>query len=149
MTRLRLSGSGSVSAFIPSCLRLPLFSPGELSIEDLFSETLLLRESGSGTREILTQYLEHYNYDIRRFSKVLEITNMHTIRVLTEENCGITFLYEAVAEEGLRRGSLIRIPLKDFDITHNILSSGGATVSLPENTRNSSGNFPDSSQWQP
>ena len=106
--------------FIPVASASHSFPPGELSIEDLFSETLLLRESGSGTREILTQYLEHYNYDLRRFSKVLEITNMHTIRVLTEENCGITFLYEAVAEEGLRRGSLIRIPLKDFDITHNI-----------------------------
>ena len=106
--------------FIPVASSSHKFPDRELSIEELFSETLLLREPGSGTREILTQYLEHYNYDIRRFSKVLEITNMHSICVLAEEDCGITFLYEAVAEEALRRGSLIRIPLKDFEISHNI-----------------------------
>lgn len=106
--------------FIPVASASHVFPPGELVLEDLFSETLLLREPGSGTREILAQYLRQYSYDVGRFSKVLEITNMRSICVLAEEDCGITFLYEAVAEEALRRGTLIRIPLKDFDISHNI-----------------------------
>ena len=106
--------------FIPAAATSHKFPDRKLTMEDLFSETLLLREQGSGTREILTQYLEHYNYDVSRFSKILEITNMHSIRVLAEEDCGITFLYEAAAEEALRKGTLKQIPLQDFDISHNI-----------------------------
>lgn len=106
--------------FIPVAAAGHPFPRRELTLEDLFSETLLLREPGSGTREILIQYLKQYSYDAGCFSKILEITNMHTIQVLTEEDCGITFLYEPAARESLDRGTLKQIPLKDFDLFHNI-----------------------------
>lgn len=106
--------------FIPVAAASHRFPDRRLAMEDLFSETLLLREPGSGTREILARYLESCNYDVSHFSKVLEITNMHSIQVLAEEDCGITFLYEAVAEEALQKGTLIRIPLQDFELSHNI-----------------------------
>ena len=54
------------------------------------------------------------------FSAIQEITNMNAIRILTEEDCGITFLYESVVRESLQRGTIRQISLKDFHITHNI-----------------------------
>ena len=44
--------------FIPVAAAGHPFPRRELTLEDLFSETLLLREPGSGTREILIQYLK-------------------------------------------------------------------------------------------
>ena len=90
-------------------------------ISDLFPETLILRESGSGTREILEFYLKDHDCDVDCFSGIQEITNMNAIRILTEEDCGITFLYESVVRDSIRRGAIRQIPLKDFHIVHNIV----------------------------
>ena len=138
-----ISASGNGFRFIPVAAASPPVSDRRLAMEDLFSETLLLREPGSGTREILARYLESCNYDVSHFSKVLEITNMHSIQVLAEEDCGITFLYEAVAEEALQKGTLIRIPLQDFELSHNISFIWRRNSIFAEEYQNFFGNSPD------
>ena len=52
------------------------------------------------------------------FDKVMEVGSLHTIKELTKAGCGITFLYEAAVREELRTGALVRIPLKDFRVSH-------------------------------
>ena len=88
------------------------------SIEDLFGERLLLREEGSGTREVLERYLDSQNLSTADFERTMEAGSLHTIKELTKSGCGITFLYEVAVREELRSGTLIRIPLKDFQVTH-------------------------------
>ena len=107
--------------FIPVCSSRHHFREEPSIISDLFSETLILRESGSGTREILEFYLKDHDCDVDCFSGIQEITNMNAIRILTEEDCGITFLYESVVRDSIRRGAIRQIPLKDFHIVHNIV----------------------------
>ena len=88
-------------------------------IENVFQERLLLREEGSGTREVLERWLETQNLSIRDFERIMEVGSLHTIRELTKAGCGITFLYEAAVREDLENGSLIRIPLQDFQVSHD------------------------------
>ena len=88
------------------------------TIEDLFGERLLLREEGSGTREVLERYLDSQNLSIGDFARTMEAGSLHTIKELAKSGCGITFLYEVAVREELRSGRLIRIPLKDFRVTH-------------------------------
>ena len=59
-------------------------------IEDLFGERILIREDGSGTREVLERYLESCNLSIGNFRQTVEIGSMHTIKELTKLKCGIT-----------------------------------------------------------
>lgn len=106
--------------FIPVCAAGHSFSSPPATVSDLYQETLILREPGSGTREILEMYLRDRNSDIRRFACIQEISNMNAIRILTENDCGITFLYESVVRDALRRGTIRQIRLEDFDVTHNI-----------------------------
>lgn len=87
--------------------------------EDLLEERLLLREPGSGTREILERYLESQNMSIQDFKRTAEISNLHTIKELVKSGCGITFLYETAVREELQRGELQKIKLPDFQITHD------------------------------
>ena len=87
-------------------------------IEKLFQERLLLREEGSGTREVLERYLDSQNLSTADFERTMEAGSLHTIKELTKSGCGITFLYEVAVREELRSGTLIRIPLKDFQVTH-------------------------------
>lgn len=85
-------------------------------IEDLFGERILIREDGSGTREVLERYLESCNLSIGNFRQTVEIGSMHTIKELTKLKCGITFLYETAIWEELESEALVKIPLEDFHI---------------------------------
>lgn len=87
-------------------------------IENLFQERLLLREEGSGTREVLERYLDSQNLSLSDFERTMEAGSLHTIKELTKSGCGITFLYEVAVREELKSGALIKIPLKDFQATH-------------------------------
>lgn len=85
-------------------------------LKDLLSERLIIREEGSGTREILERILKENNLTIKDFSNAIEIGNMNAIKYLVQENMGITFLYEAAVEDELKKGTMQRIPLNDFHI---------------------------------
>ena len=99
-------------------LRESVFSGKAVSVENLFHERLLVREEGSGTREVLERCLDAQNFSIRDFDKVMEVGSLQTIRELTKAGCGITFLYETAVRDELREGTLKRIPLKSFEISH-------------------------------
>ena len=87
-------------------------------IEDLFGERLLLREEGSGTREVLERYLDSQNFSLGDFEKQMEAGSLHTIKELAKAGCGVTFLYKVAVQEELNNGTLVRIPLKDFKLSH-------------------------------
>lgn len=87
-------------------------------IASVLDETLITREDGSGTREILQRYLQEQNYSVSDFAKVTEMNNMQAIKTMVGENCGITFLYRAAVEEELKQGSLQEVELVDFPLKH-------------------------------
>ena len=87
-------------------------------IENLFQERLLLREAGSGTREVLERYLDAKNLSVSDFERVTEAGSLQTIKELTKAGCGITFLYEVAVREELESGMLRKIPLRDFQVSH-------------------------------
>ena len=93
-------------------------STTDVSVENLFHERLLVREEGSGTREVLERCLDAQNFSIHDFDKVMEVGSLQTIRELTKAGCGITFLYETAVQDELKEGTLKRIPLKSFEISH-------------------------------
>ena len=84
------------------------------TIDSLFESCIIVREPGSGTREILERTLNERNSSIADFQRVIEVGSIRAIKSLVSANCGITFLYEAAAAQELREGSLREIPLIDF-----------------------------------
>ncbi len=94
------------------------FSAEPDRIENLFHERLLLREEGSGTREVLERWLDAQNLSIHDFDRVTEAGSLQTIKELTKAGCGITFLYEVAVSSELKSGALKKIPLQDFHISH-------------------------------
>ncbi len=89
------------------------------TISDLIHERLLIRENGSGTRNILEQNLTARGLHISDFIHYTEVENMHTIIGLLKKDCGITFLYRIAVEDELRSGTLKKIPLDDFKMQHD------------------------------
>ncbi len=89
------------------------------TISDLLCERLLVREEGSGTRNILEQSLAARGLRISDFIHYTKVENMHTIIGLLKKDCGISFLYKIAVEDELRAGTLKKIPLDDFQMKHD------------------------------
>lgn len=98
-------------AFIPVCAAGHRFA-GRLScMADLLGECLILREEGSGTREIMENVLGVHNLSAGDFRRRIEIGSMDAIKAMVSEDLGITFLYEVAVRRELKEGVLTRIPL--------------------------------------
>ena len=89
------------------------------SIHDLICERLLVREEGSGTRNILEQSLMAQGLRISDFLHYTQVENMHSIIGLLKKDCGISFLYKVAVEKELETGILKEISLIDFKMQHD------------------------------
>lgn len=105
--------------FIPVCARTHFFGKKPQTILDLTGERLLLREPGSGTRDVLEKQLAVMGMKVENFASIVEIGGMHAILQMLEEDAGISFLYEAAADAMIQSGKLREIPLQDFEIKHD------------------------------
>lgn len=85
----------------------------------MLTERIIIREKGSGTREILERNLEARNLSVEDFRHTVEIGGMNAIKTLVEAGYGITFLYEAAVRNELNNGVLKEIKLKDFNMLHD------------------------------
>lgn len=109
----------SQERYIPVCSKDYTFQKEPEKLTDLLSERIIIRESGSGTREILERNLEYRNLEIEDFSYITEIGGMNAIKSLVESGLGITFLYEAAVKKELEKGILREIKLEDFQVSHD------------------------------
>lgn len=89
-------------------------------LSDLQKETLLVREVGSGNREILQRTLSRQNLSLDDFSCRMELGDMNLLKELLLEGCGIAFLYEAAVKRELQQGLVRQIHLEDFVESHDI-----------------------------
>lgn len=105
--------------YIPVCAAGHRFQQEVRTLPDLLGERLLVREGGSGTREILEKNLAVRNLRLSDFAHLAEVENMHTIVSLLRMDCGIAFLYRAAVAQELHQGTLRQISLEDFQMRHN------------------------------
>ena len=91
---------------------------GPLRLEDLFGQDLILRNPGSGSREVLVRVLEERNFRPSDFRRVIEVSDLNLIKELVKSGCGITFLYRRAAERECTEGALREVPLADFHVEH-------------------------------
>lgn len=89
----------------------------EVELEELLSDTIIVREDGSGTREILERVLNENNRTIHNFRRVIEIGNISAIKQFVKSGCGISFLYESAVKQELKTKELFEIPIKNHKIS--------------------------------
>lgn len=106
-------------SFICVCAKNHTFSKKVNHIEDLLNERILIRETGSGTRDLLDSYLKTYNLSYLDFKNHLEIESISSIISLLKNDCGISFLYRLSVEEELKNGSLKEIKIQNLQLHHD------------------------------
>ncbi|MDD2213022.1 MAG: LysR family transcriptional regulator [Oscillospiraceae bacterium] len=86
-------------------------------LEHLLPETLILREQGSGTRELFTNLLATQGYSTADFPRVVTVNEFSLLTALVAQGCGISFVYEAVAAHDQR---LARFAIQGIQTTHEL-----------------------------
>ncbi len=97
--------------FIGICAPDHPFSGQKVPLSKLFLERLILREPGSGTRNIFERELAELGYTTGAFRELATISSFKIIRELVAAGLGISFLYEAVVKDDAAFGHFFCEPL--------------------------------------
>ncbi len=76
------------------------------SILDVFKAPLILREQGSGSRDIFEKVLAARGYDLSNFGKVYQFESMPVLLELVKNDFGITFAYKQAAKKEIESGEI-------------------------------------------
>jgi len=106
----------SQEKFIGICSADSNLSREKIKMDKLLDFRLILRENGSGTREILEQILYTNNLNPKSFTSTIEIGNLNAIKALVSENKGISFMYQSAAKRCLEANKISVLKIKDFNI---------------------------------
>lgn len=101
--------------FVGICAKTHPFCNREVTVQELLKETVLLREEGSGTRDILKRELEENGYGIHDFAREVTISSFLLMKELIQKDAGISMVYEAVARNDRNIGTF---KVKNFSFFH-------------------------------
>lgn len=101
--------------FVGICPLSHEFSGKTVSVEQLANETVIVREDGSGTRNILEHELKGLGFDLKLFKKVVYISSFKLICELVASGIGISFVYESVVKD---KDCFGKFGVKNFNNLH-------------------------------
>ena len=104
------------------------FAGRAISLTELESERILIREPGSGTRAIFEEALRRENRTLKSYPNVATISDFSTIKSLVADGLGVSFLYAPAVSGELERGELVR-----FDLAELPMSGAFSFVCLKDN----------------
>ena len=87
-----------------------------VTLDELKNQPLIIRESGSGSRDILEKLLANSNCSINQFKYYHEVGSIKLIKHLVESNCGITFIYKEAVKQELREKRLKQIEVNSIQM---------------------------------
>lgn len=108
----------STEKFVPVCSPDSPLAGKTVTFEELWRQRLILRENGSGTREVFEKAISDHNYSLESFQQICEISNMNVIKRLVGQGAGISFMYLQAAKAELLKGSLCEFQIRDFSARH-------------------------------
>lgn len=89
------------------------------TIDDLLRLPLIVREAGSGSREILERNLIAHGLALDSFASVIELGSISVIKEFVRAGFGITFLYRVAVEDELAAGTLREVTPPDMRLHHH------------------------------
>ena len=88
-----------------------------ITLEELKRQRLIIREAGSGSRDIFEKLLANTNSSLNQFKQIDEIGSLKLLKHLVKENHGVTFIYKEAVKEELERSELKQIQLKEMSLS--------------------------------
>ena len=102
--------------YIPVCSPEFKLAGSEVTIHELMNYPLILKEESRDGRSDIEQWLLQINHSINNFKVVHLVDSLLVVKEMVKNNIGISFLYETSVREELLNGSLVTIPIKNYDV---------------------------------
>jgi DNA-binding transcriptional LysR family regulator len=84
----------------------PFANEDEISAQKLFEDAYICREEGSGTRDVITEYLEQHGIAACGINTVMELGSPESIKGAIASGMGISILSRATLHKELELGTL-------------------------------------------
>jgi DNA-binding transcriptional LysR family regulator len=97
----------------------PYASRKNISVHDLAKEPFILREEGSGTRQVIEKYLLKYGISSSDLNVTAILGGTEAIKEAVEDGAGISIVSKWAVRREVSRGTLRMIPLKEERITRD------------------------------
>lgn len=98
----------------------PLARKTTLSWADLTQYPLIIRELGSGSRDILLHLAQAANVTLADFAQLVTVNHPAAIRQLVLANVGVSFVYRSVVASELHAGLVKELPLPAGQLEHDL-----------------------------
>lgn len=89
----------------------PFARQRSVAVSELGEYPCVIREMGSGTREVLEHYLQKAGLSLESMNVIMEANSPEAIKGLVATGLGFTIISRATVEKEVRVGELVRIPL--------------------------------------
>ncbi|RXT07204.1 selenium metabolism-associated LysR family transcriptional regulator [Ammoniphilus sp. CFH 90114] len=86
---------------------------------ELFSLPLIVREHGSGTRQVMEESLLKHNLDPSKLNIILELGSTESIKATVESGMGLSIISESAIQKELRLGTLRTIRIQGISLLRN------------------------------
>jgi len=87
-----------------------------ITLDEVLKGNLILREKGSGTREIFENKLLEMGYDLKKFKPYMELGSITAIKSLLESNLGYSIISKETIKKEIGSGIIKIIPIKGLKI---------------------------------
>jgi len=87
-----------------------------INSQELHAEPFILREYGSGTRQVMTDALEKAGISVESLDQVAEMGSSEAVKQAIKAGMGISILSSLSIEEDIQYQTLIRVPVTDISM---------------------------------
>lgn len=89
----------------------PLVSREKVTIPELLQFPFICREEGSGTREVVKEYLNRADHCEVRMKVAMELGSPEAVKGAVEAGMGVSVMSRSTIQKELKLGSLVAVPL--------------------------------------
>jgi DNA-binding transcriptional LysR family regulator len=91
-----------------------------ITVADLIEEDFILREQGSGTRQVFAARLKKHGLDLNSLHVVMELGSTEAILTAVEADLGISVISRWAADKALALGQVREVKVLDLDLKRDI-----------------------------
>ncbi|MCX7794022.1 MAG: selenium metabolism-associated LysR family transcriptional regulator [Thermodesulfovibrionales bacterium] len=97
----------------------PFSGRKSVSVHELVNEPFILREEGSGTRQVIEKYFLKFGISVSDLNVVAVLGGTEAIKEAVEDGAGISIVSKWAVRREVSRGTLRMIPLKEERLTRD------------------------------
>lgn len=90
-----------------------------ITTDELFSLPLILREKGSGTRQVMEDSLRNHQLDPNRLNTILELSNTESIKSTVESGMALSIISQSAIQKELALGTLRKLRIQGISLRRN------------------------------